>query len=280
MPTVLLIGAADTGRAPMAAALLRRAAAQRGYDWTIASAGVVGHDGDPAEPEARDAMLHLGLDISGHRARSLSEELAVEADLLLAVESGTARVVRARFPAAAPRLASLGDLAGRPRDIPDPFRMQIGAWIAYARELDDLLRAALPRIAGRLGAEPPAAPESADAAALEAPPPAAAPAARAEAAARIERVLAAAAELPEIVDWPAARARIEADLAAASTPAGADDLVAPFVALVGAALGMAGARPSAGQLAALREAAARLARPIGQPDITWLSQALAGWAGR
>src|SRR5262245_46027813 len=147
MAIILLIGGADTGRAPMAAALLRRLLDQRGYRWGVGSAGVLGHDGDPAEIEARETMTHMGLSVDDHQARSLTDELVEQAALLLAIDSGTALVLRARFPAAAARTYTLGALAGRQRDIPDPFRMQIGAWITYAREIAALLEAALPRIA-------------------------------------------------------------------------------------------------------------------------------------
>src|SRR5262245_50512815 len=144
MTTILLVGGADTGRAPMAATLLRRL---MGAGVAIESAGVLGHDGDPAEIEARDTMAHMGLDISAHQARSITDELAAAATLLLAVDRGTELVLRARFPGAAGRIRTLGELAGRQRDIPDPFRMQIGAWITYAREIEELLKAGLPRIA-------------------------------------------------------------------------------------------------------------------------------------
>jgi protein-tyrosine-phosphatase len=147
MATIVVVGAADTGRAPMAASLLRRRLGPRENDLAVESAGVLGHDGDPAEIEARDTMAHMGLDISAHAARSITGELAAAAALVLALDRGTAVVLRARFPEAAGRIYTLGELAGRQRDIPDPFRMQIGAWITYAREIDDLLRAALPRIA-------------------------------------------------------------------------------------------------------------------------------------
>ena len=99
-PLILIVGAADTGRAPMAVALLRRMLRRQGAPWRVESAGVVGHDDDPAEPEARDALLAMGLDLSAHTARSLSDALVAEARLLVAVESGVGRVVRARYPAA------------------------------------------------------------------------------------------------------------------------------------------------------------------------------------
>src|SRR5215207_11406585 len=146
MATILLTGAADTGRAPMAAALLRRLLEKRPHDWVIESCGVLGHDGAVAEVEARDTMVHMGLDIAEHVARSLDDDLAGRAALIITIDRGTALVIRARFPAAAARTYSLGELAGRARDIPDPFRMQIGAWMTYAREIETMLEAALARI--------------------------------------------------------------------------------------------------------------------------------------
>src|SRR5215213_7217392 len=146
MAIILLSGAADTGRAPMAAALLRRLLEKRPHDWVVESCGVLGHDGAVAEVEARDTMVHMGLDIGEHQARSLDDDLAARAALIITLDRGTALVVRARFPDAAARAYSLGELAGRARDIPDPFRMQIGAWMTYAREIESMLQAALPRI--------------------------------------------------------------------------------------------------------------------------------------
>src|SRR5262245_31715320 len=115
MATILLIGGADTSRAPMAAALLRRLLDQRGYDWDVGSAGVLGHDGDPAEIEARETMKHMNLSLDDHQARSLTDELVAGAALLLAIDSGTALVLRARFSADTLRIHTLGALAGHQR---------------------------------------------------------------------------------------------------------------------------------------------------------------------
>jgi protein-tyrosine-phosphatase len=275
--TILVVGGADTGRAPMAAALLRRLLEQRRHHWPVGSAGVLGHEGDPAEIEARETMAHMGLNINDHQARSLSDDLVADAALLLAVDSGTALVVRASFPAAVARVHILGTLAGRSRDIPDPFRMQIGAWITYAREIAALLEAALPQIIAMLPA--PEAPygQPSVAASEAGQPPAADP--RAAAADRISRLLRTVVEMPDVVDWAAARGRIEADLSVvAAAPRSAGDLVAAYAGLLRAALAMTPAAPSPGQLAVLRAAASRLAEPIGQADLNELSARLGTWA--
>ncbi len=276
MTTILLIGAADTGRAPIAAALLERLLGPQ-RTIAVASAGVLGHDGDPAETEARDTMLHMGLDIAGHRARSVDDELAASAALMIAIDSGTALVLRGRFPGAAGRIATLGELAGRKRDVPDPFRMQIGAWMTYAREIEELLRAALPKIAALTGS--PAAPVAAAPAVALASPAVAAD--RRAAAGRIGQLLQLAVQMPDVVDWAAARGRLEADLGAiAVAPAGPADLAAAYVGVLRAALAMLPTTPSPGQLVAIQAAAERLQDPIDQATLNELAASLATLASR
>lgn len=271
---ILLVGAADTGRAPIAAALLRRQLGALPAAAMVESAGVLGHDGDPAEPEARDTMLHMGLDIAAHRARSVDDDLAAQAALLIAIDSGTALVLRERFPDVSARIATLGELAGRKRDVPDPFRMQIGAWLTYAREIDELLRAALPRIGALLGTTLTAAPARSPASPRVAEN-------RRSAAGRIVQLAQLAAQMPDVVDWAAARGRLEGDLATiAAAPADAADLVAGYVGLLRAMLAMLPANPSPGQIALLDQAAGRLGEPIDQPALNELAAGLAAFAAR
>lgn len=275
MAIILLSGAADTGRAPMAAALLRRLLETRFHDWAVESCGVLGHDGAVAEVEARDTMVHMGLDIAEHQARSLDDDLAARAALIITLDRGTALVVRARFPDAAARTFSLGELAGRARDIPDPFRMQIGAWMTYAREIESMLQAALPRIVELMPATTKdEGRRTADEHQVSSPQSPISE--RAEAAGRIAQLLQIAAQMPGVIDWSAARARIEADLMPiAAAPQGPGDLIAAYAGLLRAVLALLPATLSAGQLAALQRAANRLAQPIAQAELNELSGQIA-----
>jgi protein-tyrosine phosphatase len=287
MAIILLGGASDTGRAPMAAALLRRLLSARSDDWAVESCGVLGHDGAVAEVEARDTMVHMGLDIAEHHARSIDDDLAVRAALIITIDRGTALVIRARFPAAAARTFSLGELAGRARDIPDPFRMQIGAWLTYAREIESMLKAALPRIVELMPATTKDGRPTTDVQTQDIASPAQSDAGpvdiaggRADAAGRIAQLLQIAAQMPGVIDWAAALARIEADLAPiAAAPRDAGDLIAAYAGLLRAALALLPAAPSAGQIAALQRAANRLAQPIGQAELNELSGQIATLPG-
>ena len=57
-PLALVVGNTDTGRTPMAAALLRRAL---GPHVIVQTAGVLSHAGEGATPEAQMAIEQIGL---------------------------------------------------------------------------------------------------------------------------------------------------------------------------------------------------------------------------
>jgi protein-tyrosine-phosphatase len=270
----MIVGAADTGRAPLTAALLRRMLLQRAIDARVESAGVLGHDDDPASPDALAVAEHLSLDLSAHRARSLSADLVDAASLLLAVDRGTARVARLRFPQAEARIHTLGELAGRDRDIPDPFKMQIGPWLIYAQEIERLLQQALPRIIAFLPEGATTPPDS--------EPPAPSPVVAEErraAAERTAQLLDLMTRIPGIVEWSAAREQIETTIALAQAhPAGVSDLVVAYGALLRAALALTPPVPGTVHLAALRDAIARLEQPITSEDVSSLSARLGAWS--
>jgi len=263
-PVVLIVGAADTGRAPIAVALLRRLAQEHGQTWDIASAGVVGHDDEPLQSTARDALAVLGLSLDNHLARSLTDELAASANVLIAIDSGIARVLRSRYPQAT--IASLGELAGRNRDIPDPAGMQIGAWLHYSREMEQLLKAGFERIQALLCGEtlPKASPSS--------PPPTTAPPQPADTPSERQTICTQALHLldtiqmmPDVIDWAAARNRLQTTLAELIPLAsGPTDLTMLYVEALNHWLNQRSTVPSAEQIARLRTAIERLQQPVDQ----------------
>lgn len=309
-PQILVVGGADTGRAPMALVLLQRMLGAQRRDWTVVSAGVVGHDEAPAEVEARAAMAVLGLDLTEHRARSLTSDQIEAASLVIAIDSGIARVVRDRFPTAP--TYTLGELAGRARDVPDPFRMPVSAWLQYARELEDLLRAGLPRMGQILDGTPltpapsPApleqsdpgirtgsdltgrgdgvpmrtsSPVKAEARLPEGPSAGPVSANHAALVHRACGMLDLLAEAPAVIVWSAAREQLAADLAILAEPESPGDLAQPYAQLVRAMLDLVSDPPSATQAHAMHEAVARLAAPISAEALSALAASLSQLRG-
>jgi len=290
--TILIVGGADTGRAPMAVALLRQLLAEHAPTCCVASAGVTGHDDDPPEVEARDAMAAFGMDIATHRARSISAELVQSATLLIAIDRGIAHVLRHYYPTARDKILTLSELAGTERDIPDPFRMQVGAWMAYARAMQQMLTDALPHLLAHLTGAPrelpvgpsapaprelPVGPSAPAPPEPPAPPPPDTPP-RTAVLARLERVLAMLHDMPDLLDWQQVQRQIEASLQAiASEPVAAGDLALSYTALLNTLVHSANAPLHPHQVQMLQTAVARLHQPIDQPALNELAALLAHW---
>ena len=107
-------------RSPFAAALLARALASAGV--RVESAGFVGPNRG-APPEAVAAAARRGVDLTAHRSRLLTPDLARWADLIVVMDPAQQREVRDRFGRLWRDLIVLGDLDPAPlgaRTIRDP----------------------------------------------------------------------------------------------------------------------------------------------------------------
>lgn len=80
---ILFVCSGNTCRSPMAEAIARRIAADRGIrDMKISSAGTNAWDNATATDEALLVGMERSLDLSSHRARRLTPEIVSEADLI------------------------------------------------------------------------------------------------------------------------------------------------------------------------------------------------------
>lgn len=277
---VLVVGGADTGRAPLLAALVRRALP--GVE--VRSAGVLSHEGDPADNEVGMALEQLGLRLGAHRARPLDPDELRQVDLLLAVDRGTARVLQAQA-AVAGRTVALSELAAT-SDVIDPHRMPLGLWLAAARDFQAQLNMALPVLRERLSKQMPETPDRQPASvpAPQVSPPSTKPTMttattdRAEPLARINRLLETAQLLPEIVDWARLRTDVSDRLRAiTATREGASDLTPAATLMIEGLLAQATTMPPAETIEQLRAIVNRLAQPIDGPGLVLLGSEAANW---
>lgn len=89
---VLMVCTGNICRSPMAEVMLREELRRRGCtDIEVASAGTWAGAGDPAMPEARQAMTARGISLEEHRSRPLNAEELAAADLVVAMTSVHAR---------------------------------------------------------------------------------------------------------------------------------------------------------------------------------------------
>ena len=96
----------------MAAGFLRAGLVRREVTGVlVTSCGISGWEGSEAVPEAVEAMVEQGVDVTGHRARRFDPQMARDADLILAMAGEHREAVSAAVPEAAARTFTLKELA-------------------------------------------------------------------------------------------------------------------------------------------------------------------------
>ncbi len=132
---ILIVCTGNTCRSPMAEGLLRHMlqsmCGEEGFQ--VISAGTAALEGDPAAEHAVTVLAERGIDLSGHRSRSLSRDLIVQANRILAMTEQHRDAVLVLVPEAEENIQVLA--------MPDPFGMPVEVYRECAQELEKLLEA-------------------------------------------------------------------------------------------------------------------------------------------
>jgi protein-tyrosine phosphatase len=116
---VLIVCVGNICRSPMAEGLLRARIRHR-HGFEVSSAGVGALVGHPADPAAIELMAERGIDITGHRARQVTQEMLAAADLVLVMEKGHQDEVHRMSPHSRGKVHRIGRFGDF--DVPDPYR--------------------------------------------------------------------------------------------------------------------------------------------------------------
>ena len=119
----------------MAEGLFRRMIAER-PDLRVLSAGVSTYPGQPPSAHAVEVLAELGVDISQHRSRPLSEKVIDEADWIIAMTRSHLDSIIYLFPRAAEKVYLLREFepGATSLDVADPIGMGLEAYRA-ARDI-------------------------------------------------------------------------------------------------------------------------------------------------
>jgi low molecular weight protein-tyrosine phosphatase len=141
---VLVVCIGNICRSPMAEGLIRQALPEL----QVSSAGLAALVGHGADPIAVEIMAGAGIDISAHRARMLTEEIARDTDLILVMDDEQKFLVARQYPFVMGKVFKLGEAGSQ--DIPDPYRQNpevfrtvfsmieigVGEWVTAINSLD------------------------------------------------------------------------------------------------------------------------------------------------
>jgi protein-tyrosine-phosphatase len=126
---------------------------QASGEWQVASAGTWALDGQPAADGSQIVMGERGIDISDHRAQSVSGELLQSFDLILTMERGHDEALRTEFPEIANRVYLLSEMADQKGNIDDPYGGPTSEYEETAEEIEELLEAGYEKILQLVSAE-------------------------------------------------------------------------------------------------------------------------------
>ena len=158
---VLVICTANICRSPMAMGLLRQRIAADGLtdQISVSSAGVYGLDGEAASVPGVELLAERAVDISDHRAHTVTARDMETADLVLVMEESHRRTLFHNYPHLLYKVFLFSEMAGNYHDIKDPYRQPREAYEACVADLSDLLERGYPAILRRLRVQYPVSSE-------------------------------------------------------------------------------------------------------------------------
>ena len=148
MGRILIVCTGNLCRSPMAEGLLRQLLVQEGLDsrYTVASAGTWGVNGNPASENAVTVMAERDIDISSHRARTITAGDVAEAELILVMSRQHLLLLESTWPQYRWKMHRLSEMVGKRKDVSDPYGGPVEEYRACAELLAGYIEQGLDKI--------------------------------------------------------------------------------------------------------------------------------------
>jgi protein-tyrosine-phosphatase len=148
MKVILFVCTGNVCRSPMAVGLLRRRLAERGLDsqYEVLSAGVYALDKQPASRNAIFVMAERGIDITDHKAHTVTGSDMVRSNLVLAMSREHTQALRQSWPNYGWKVYLLSEMAGERKDVKDPYGGSVDQYRAGADMISRYIDEGIERI--------------------------------------------------------------------------------------------------------------------------------------
>ena len=148
MPSVLFVCTANVCRSPIALGLFKHKIASEpdAALWKLDSAGTWAPEGEPASTKSQFLLKQRGIDIQGHRSKSVSLELLRSYNLILTMERGHKEALRSEFPEIKDRVFMMSEMVGQRHDIQDPYNGTLDDYNEAFQEIEGILNLGFEKI--------------------------------------------------------------------------------------------------------------------------------------
>ena len=117
----------------------------------MGSAGTWAQPGFTAVPSAEWIQENLGLDVSGHQSKPISQEMVSDYDLIIVMEANQKEALTVEFPEESHKISMLTELTDGPvYDIPDPAIQTDEGYLSVAQEIIGMVEKSFQKIYQRV----------------------------------------------------------------------------------------------------------------------------------
>lgn len=138
---ILFVCTGNICRSPFAQGLFTKSVSQKGSkDPTAESAGLLALPGNSATYMAQRVAAEYGVDLSEHKAKSVSKDLVARPDLILVMEKSHEDTLLANFPEATGKALLIRHFArfgSKSRGIADPYGLEYDAYRFCFLDIED-----------------------------------------------------------------------------------------------------------------------------------------------